>query len=147
MRTRVHHEAGRRDRLEQVYFISGAESRGENLKFDKDPELLERRKKFGPAAEQNVAQRIIISIGIVGNIALLVFCALDHRFAWSPAPAYVSLVGDVVVALGFFIYFLVFKEIVTELLRSSATRSRRWSCDLDFGPLTIFSQFYMDSMS
>src|SRR4029079_9638316 len=50
----------------------------------KDPELLERRKKMGPAAEQNMAQKIIISLAIIGNIALLIFCALDHRFGWSP---------------------------------------------------------------
>jgi protein-S-isoprenylcysteine O-methyltransferase Ste14 len=66
----------------------------------KDPALLERRKNVGPAAEQNVAQRIIMSLAIVGITALLVFCALDHRFAWSAAPASVSLAGDVLVALG-----------------------------------------------
>src|SRR4051812_31983265 len=50
----------------------------------KDPALLERRKKFGPAAEQNMAQKIIISVAILGNLGLLVFCAFDHRFGWSP---------------------------------------------------------------
>src|SRR5690242_5172462 len=50
----------------------------------KDPALLERRKKFGPAAEQNPAQKIIISIALVSIVVLLIFCALDHRFGWSP---------------------------------------------------------------
>jgi protein-S-isoprenylcysteine O-methyltransferase Ste14 len=76
----------------------------------KDPELLERRKKFGPAAEQNVAQRIIMSTAIVAIIGLLVFCALDHRFAWSPVRGYGSLVGDGLVALGLFINLVVFRE-------------------------------------
>ncbi len=76
----------------------------------KDPELLERRKKVGPAAEQNMAQKIIISIAIIGNVALLVFCAFDHRFAWSPVPPSVSLAGDVLIALGFLIDFFTFKE-------------------------------------
>jgi hypothetical protein len=31
----------------------------------KDPALLERRKRIGPAAEQRLAQRIIISIGLL----------------------------------------------------------------------------------
>lgn len=76
----------------------------------KDPVLLERRKNVGPAAEQNVAQRIIMSITIVGIIALLMFYALDHRFAWSPVPAYCALAGDVPVALGLLIDLFVFRE-------------------------------------
>ena len=31
----------------------------------KDPVLLERRKNVGPAAEQNVAQRIIMSLALI----------------------------------------------------------------------------------
>jgi protein-S-isoprenylcysteine O-methyltransferase Ste14 len=76
----------------------------------KDPALLERRKNIGPGAEQSPAQKIIISIGILSNIGLLVFCALDYRFGWSPVPAYVSLLGNGLVALGLFIDLLVFKE-------------------------------------
>ncbi len=75
-----------------------------------DPELLERRKKFGPATEQSTAQKIIISIAILGNIVLLIFSALDHRIGWSQMPSYVSLAGDVLVALGLFIDLLVFRE-------------------------------------
>ena len=76
----------------------------------KDPELLERRKNIGPAAERNTAQKIIISVAILANIALLVFCALDRRFGWSPVPPFVSLVGDGLVALGLLIDLFVFRE-------------------------------------
>jgi protein-S-isoprenylcysteine O-methyltransferase Ste14 len=76
----------------------------------KDPALLERRKNIGPAAEQSPAQKIIISIGILADLGLLVFCALDYRFEWSPVPPYISLFGAVLVALGLFIDLLVFKE-------------------------------------
>ncbi len=76
----------------------------------KDPALLERRKKGGPAAEQNMAQKIIISLAILGNIALLVFCAFDHRFGWSTVPPSVSLIGDGLVALGLLIDLFVFRE-------------------------------------
>ncbi len=75
----------------------------------KDPALLERRKKVGPAAEQSMAQRIIMSIALTSIVALLVFCALDRRFSWTPAPAYISLVGDVLVASGLLLNLLVFK--------------------------------------
>lgn len=76
----------------------------------KDPELLERRRNFGPTAEQNTAQKIIISIAILADLGLLVFCAFDHRFGWSPVPLYISLAGDVLVALGLFIDLIVFRE-------------------------------------
>lgn len=76
----------------------------------KDPALLERRKNVGPAAEPNVAQRIIMSAALISIIGLLVFCGLDHRFAWSPVPAPGSVAGDILVALGLFINLLVFRE-------------------------------------
>jgi protein-S-isoprenylcysteine O-methyltransferase Ste14 len=76
----------------------------------KDPALLERRKEIGPGAEQSAAQKIIISIGILADLGLLVFCALDHRLGWSQMPAYVSLIGDALVALGLFVDLLVFRE-------------------------------------
>jgi protein-S-isoprenylcysteine O-methyltransferase Ste14 len=76
----------------------------------KDPALLERRKKFGPATETAPAQKIIMSIALLSIVGLLIFCALDHRFGWSPVSAAVSVVGDALVALGLFINLLVFKE-------------------------------------
>ena len=71
----------------------------------KDPVLLERRKNVGPAAEQSVGQRIIMLIALVSIVSLLVFCALDHRFAWSQVPVGVSLAGDMLVMLGLLINF------------------------------------------
>jgi protein-S-isoprenylcysteine O-methyltransferase Ste14 len=76
----------------------------------KDPVLLERRKQVGPAAEPNVAQRIIMWIALASIVGLLVFCALDRRFTWSPVPGYFPLVGDALVALGLFINLIVFRE-------------------------------------
>lgn len=76
----------------------------------KDPALLERRKKIGPGQEQNPAQKIIMSLALLGSLAILVFSALDYRFGWSPVPAGVSLLGDALVALGLFVNLLVFKE-------------------------------------
>src|SRR5262249_45088761 len=76
----------------------------------KDPALLERRKKFGPAKEQSPAQKVAISIGVLALLGVLVFSAFAHRFGWSPVPTYGSLAGDALVALGLFINLLVFKE-------------------------------------
>jgi protein-S-isoprenylcysteine O-methyltransferase Ste14 len=43
-------------------------------------------------------------------IGLFVVSGLDHRFQWSQTPAVVSLIAAVLVALGFFVVFLVFRE-------------------------------------
>ncbi len=75
-----------------------------------DPELLERRKKIGPAAEQSIGQKISITIGIAGFLGLMVVSALAYRFGWSPVPPFVSLTGDAMVALGLLIDLYVFRE-------------------------------------
>ena len=75
-----------------------------------DPALLEKRKKVGPAAETSPVQKIIMSFALVGIVTLLVICALSVRFGWSFVPWYISLLGDVLVALGLYVNYLVFKE-------------------------------------
>ena len=75
----------------------------------KDPALFERRKKVGPAAEQNPAQKIIMSLALLSLVALLVVCALDHRLGWSHMPVMASLIGDLLVMLGLYLNFIVFK--------------------------------------
>src|SRR6266487_5670554 len=76
-----------------VVFMGSANVIGVYLTL-KDPELLERRKKGGPAAEQRTAQKIVISFSFLGFIGVMVFSALDHRFGWSPVPPFISLAGD-----------------------------------------------------
>lgn len=72
-----------------------------------NPILLKRRMSVGPTAEKERSQKIIISFAFLGFIALLVFPALDYRFKWSPVPPYISVAGDVLVALGFLLTFIV----------------------------------------
>jgi protein-S-isoprenylcysteine O-methyltransferase Ste14 len=76
----------------------------------KDPRLLERRVHAGPIAEKETSQKIIQTITSIGFVAVLVVSAIDHRFAWTLLPSYVSVAGDALVALGFLIVFLVYKE-------------------------------------
>jgi protein-S-isoprenylcysteine O-methyltransferase Ste14 len=76
----------------------------------RDPALLERRKRFGPAAETRPAQKVIISVAIAGAVALPVFAALDHRFGWSRVSPAAALAGDALVIAGFAIQLLVFRE-------------------------------------
>ncbi|ATU93159.1 methyltransferase family protein [Phyllobacterium zundukense] len=76
----------------------------------KDPALLERRLKAGPAAETRPAQKTLITIALAGAIALPVVSALDYRFGWSHVPSFVSVLGNALVALGLMINLLVFRE-------------------------------------
>jgi protein-S-isoprenylcysteine O-methyltransferase Ste14 len=75
----------------------------------KDPKLLERRMRAGPTAEKEPAQKRIMFFTMIGFIALLVFPAFDRRFGWSPVPSYISIAGDIFVALGFLLIFSVVK--------------------------------------
>ena len=76
----------------------------------KDPKLLERRINAGPGAETQRSQQIIQFLAQIAFIAVIVVPAIDHRFGWSTMPPYMSAVGDLLVALGFLVVFLVFKE-------------------------------------
>src|SRR5262249_50789339 len=55
-------------------------------------------------------QKMIMLFASLGFIALLVVPALDYRFGWSAVPPYTVIAGDIVVAVGFYIIFLVYKE-------------------------------------
>jgi protein-S-isoprenylcysteine O-methyltransferase Ste14 len=76
----------------------------------KDPQLLGRRVHAGPAAEKETSQKIIQSITSLGFIAMLVIPALDRRFVWSTMPLYLEVAGEVLVAIGFLIVLLVYRE-------------------------------------
>ncbi|PWB84602.1 MAG: hypothetical protein C3F11_00435, partial [Methylocystaceae bacterium] len=75
-----------------------------------DPALLERRIKAGPAAETRPIQKVLISLVYVSMIGLVIVSALDYRFDWSQAPAWISILGNALVALGLMIDLLVLRE-------------------------------------
>jgi protein-S-isoprenylcysteine O-methyltransferase Ste14 len=75
-----------------------------------DRSLLCRRVKAGPTAEQLISQKIVMFIASVGFAGLLVVPALDHRFAWSPQSPVVLIVGNMLVVLGFYVVFLVYRQ-------------------------------------
>ena len=75
-----------------------------------DPALLERRLRGGPTAEKRTAQSVIMLCTSIGFIALLVVPALDQRFGWSNVPLGGISAGDILVALGFYLISLVYRE-------------------------------------
>jgi len=76
----------------------------------RDPALLERRMSGGPTAERRTPQKLIMLFVSVGFAALLVVPALDRRSGWSRVPTGVVVSGDLLVAAGFYVIFLVYRE-------------------------------------
>ena len=75
-----------------------------------DQALLQRRMSGGPFAEQKPAQKVIMLLMSIAFVALLVVPALDHRLRWSNAPPAVAIFGDMLLAFGFYIEALIFRE-------------------------------------
>ena len=76
----------------------------------KDPALLERRMSGGPTAEKRPTQKLIMLFTSIGFIALIVVPALDYRFGWSSAPVSIVVIGDALVAIGFYLISRVYRE-------------------------------------
>jgi protein-S-isoprenylcysteine O-methyltransferase Ste14 len=72
-----------------------------------NPAALERRMHAGPGPETRPLQKIVISIAFASLAAMIVVSAFDHRFGWSTVPAPISVIGDVLVAVGLGIAMLV----------------------------------------
>jgi protein-S-isoprenylcysteine O-methyltransferase Ste14 len=75
-----------------------------------DRELLAGRVQAGPVAETQKTQQILQSLASLFFLGLFIVPGLDYRFGWSHVPPVVSLISDGIVALGFYIVFLVFRE-------------------------------------
>jgi len=76
----------------------------------RDPALLERRMRGGPTAEKEASQRVIMLFTSAGFSALLVVPALDFRYHWSQVPLLAVVIGNVLVAVGFYFIALVYRE-------------------------------------
>jgi len=75
-----------------------------------DRALIERRMRAGPGAETEPRQKLILSFASVALIGMYVVSALDHRFGWMSVPAWLVLVGDALIVLSFYGFFLTFRE-------------------------------------
>jgi len=75
-----------------------------------DPALLERRMSGGPTAEKRPVQKFIMLCTSFGFIALLLVPAFDHRLRWSAVPLGAVLAGELLVAIGFYLIYRVYRE-------------------------------------
>lgn len=75
----------------------------------KDPKLLERRLNAGPTAEKETRQKVIQFFALIAFIVVVIVPPIDHRLRWYAVPPYMSVMGDLLVALGLLVIFFVFK--------------------------------------
>jgi protein-S-isoprenylcysteine O-methyltransferase Ste14 len=71
--------------------------------------LLESRNNAGPTAETDKQQQLIQSIASLFYLAMFVVAGFDFRLRWSAIPMWLSLAGDLLVLLGLWIVYRVFK--------------------------------------
>lgn len=76
----------------------------------RDKALLERRVKAGPGSEPDPMQNVVQGLAGLVFLATFAVAGLDRRFGWSHIPLAVSLAGDGMIASGFLIVFLTFRE-------------------------------------
>lgn len=94
-----------------VYLCVGAVSSVPlTFQMTSDPILLQNRTNAGPVAEQQPIQKIIVLCLSLPGIAAFIVPGLDHRSGWSRVPAWVSLAGNLLILLGMWIVYGVFKE-------------------------------------
>ena len=77
--------------------------------YRKDPKLLARRSKGGPAAEKETRQKIIQSFASLSLLVLYLLSSFDHYYGWAAVPLPVILIGDALTVFGFYIVFIVFR--------------------------------------
>lgn len=76
----------------------------------KDPELVARRIKAGPVAEKQISQKIIQSLTQVLFVLPFVISSLNQKYHWCTVPIGLVIAGNVMIVLGMYIVFLVFRE-------------------------------------
>lgn len=73
------------------------------------PALVARRMEAGPTAEKEPRQKLILWCASAALIALYAVSGLDYQFGWSSIPAWLVLIADLVVILGFCGFYFTFR--------------------------------------
>jgi protein-S-isoprenylcysteine O-methyltransferase Ste14 len=76
----------------------------------RDPGLMNERLRPPIQKTQTAADKIVLSILLLGIFAWLVLMGLDIRFGWSAAPVWVQVVGVLVLLAGIWICYLTMLE-------------------------------------
>jgi protein-S-isoprenylcysteine O-methyltransferase Ste14 len=99
-----------------------------------DPALVERRLRAGPAAEREPLQKRIQAFASIFVGAIFIVSAIDYRIGWSTVPTSVVVLGNVLVAIGFWLIFWVFRanSFASSTIELSAGQSV-----IDTGPYAL----------
>lgn len=75
-----------------------------------DPKAIARRMEVGPRAEQEPAQKVIMTLVLAGFVLLIVVPGFDHRWHWSNVPVWLALLANAFAVLGLLGTALVLKQ-------------------------------------
>ncbi|MBB3590360.1 protein-S-isoprenylcysteine O-methyltransferase Ste14 [Rhizobium sp. BK529] len=78
--------------------------------YYRDPALLEKRMRGGPAAETEPVQKRIQIFTSIVMVALIIVSVLDYRFHWSAVPLWAVIAGNLLIAAGFLFVVIVLRE-------------------------------------
>ncbi|UCI23550.1 methyltransferase family protein [Mesorhizobium sp. B2-8-5] len=76
----------------------------------RDPGLMNERLRPPIQKTQTAADKIVLSILLIGIFAWLVLMGLDFRFRWSPVPVWVQVIGALVLLVGIWVCYLTMLE-------------------------------------
>ena len=76
----------------------------------RDPKAVARRMEVGPRAEQEPAQKVIMTLVLIGFVLLIVVPGLDHRWHWSSVPGWLAILANLLVVLGLLGTALVLRQ-------------------------------------
>jgi protein-S-isoprenylcysteine O-methyltransferase Ste14 len=72
-----------------------------------DPALLERRMRM---KERQTVQKKVVFSSLIFIVLFFVLPGLNFRFGWSVTPVWAVIAADLVIILGYWLLYLVFKE-------------------------------------
>jgi protein-S-isoprenylcysteine O-methyltransferase Ste14 len=75
-----------------------------------DPKAVARRMEVGPRAEQEPAQKVIMTLVLIGFVLLIVVPGFDRRWHWSSVPGWLAILANALVVLGLLGTALVLKQ-------------------------------------
>jgi protein-S-isoprenylcysteine O-methyltransferase Ste14 len=73
----------------------------------RNPDFLIKRIKN---KEEEPQQGVIMKLGLLLTLTVFILPGFDKYFKWSQIPAYIVLISDILVILGYLLVFKVFKE-------------------------------------
>ncbi|MDX8497376.1 isoprenylcysteine carboxylmethyltransferase family protein [Mesorhizobium sp. VK4C] len=76
----------------------------------RDPGLMNERLRPPIQKNQTAADKILLSILLLGIFGWLALMGFDFRFGWSPVPAWVQVIGALVLLVGIWICYLTMLE-------------------------------------